>query len=532
MTTEARSAAAAPRKSGRRSRRFAPDEPGGQRGEDQHRLEPLTEDDDRRVRDDGEARARPGADGCLRVGERGVERLARRGDLLDGRLAADELREPCVAVRSVPEEPLRCGEEIGGEAAQPLLRPELEERVRLEPCLLGRRVLAGTDGVDDPVERRADDVEVGGGARVLPLLWEDPLGELERLVRLRLDGLGRGHGGTLVRRGERLAELGHEHVDPAHRGRVTLDEHALEIGDGLRSAVAERDRLLNLERHRDTAVRDSTLVLDRDESEEAEELAGAPDLLLGRERSGPEALEGGVDGRTSLRVRAPVRGQGRGHQAIEVRGGARALGGVALSLEGGPEDGEVPARDRGLGGDPRAEAVLRSFVRGLERGSQKCLVGVEVVGADGCGSLLRRALAVGEQVERERGVGTRSGETRRRPKLPDEKPALRLGHRARLDRAEHLGIRRAENRDAELRPLGREAPRVLAGYRSFEGSQALPKRRLADELREANEARPRLPHDEASLVGVTEDERALGVRERRPYVCLELPRLLLGRAHS
>ncbi len=53
-----------------------PHEPGDERGEDQHGLQPLAKDDHRGVRDHGCARCRPGADGSFSLGERCVEALS------------------------------------------------------------------------------------------------------------------------------------------------------------------------------------------------------------------------------------------------------------------------------------------------------------------------------------------------------------------------------------------------------------------------------------------------------------------------
>ena len=107
-------------------------------------------------------------------------------------------------------------------------------------------------------------------------LGEDPLGQVERLARGRLDRLLGCHRPPLGRRRELLAEAADELVDPGGGGRIALGEDAREVGECLGCAVPERDRLLDLERERDSAVRDAAPVLDRHEREEAQELAGAP----------------------------------------------------------------------------------------------------------------------------------------------------------------------------------------------------------------------------------------------------------------
>jgi hypothetical protein len=64
--------------------------------------------------------------------------------------------------------------------------------------------------------------------------------------------------------------------------------------------------------HRDAIPLDAAVVLDRNEPEEPVELAGAPRLLVGRERGGAKALEprvhrlrGPLDRRGSPRVGCP-----------------------------------------------------------------------------------------------------------------------------------------------------------------------------------------------------------------------------------
>ena len=74
-------------------------------------------------------------------------------------------------------------------------------------------------------------------------------------------------------------------------------ERRLEVVERGRGSVAERDRLLDLEVERHAAVLDAAAVLDRDEPQEALELAGAPRELLVRERRGAEARERALDAR-------------------------------------------------------------------------------------------------------------------------------------------------------------------------------------------------------------------------------------------
>ena len=105
----------------------------------------------------------------LRLAERGVERRARRRDLRGGGLALDELHEPGDVAVAVPEEALDLVEQLGREAAQPLLRAELEDAVRLEPRLLGPApVPAAAARLRARSSVGGDDVEVGARAGLLP----------------------------------------------------------------------------------------------------------------------------------------------------------------------------------------------------------------------------------------------------------------------------------------------------------------------------------------------------------------------------
>src|SRR5262245_65811017 len=92
----------------------------------------------------------------------------------------------------VPEQALDADEQLGSEPAQPLLGPELEEGIGLEPSLLRLPPLTCRDGGLDPVERSADDVEIGG-ARVLPRLGKDAVRERQRSLRELLHPRGIGY---------------------------------------------------------------------------------------------------------------------------------------------------------------------------------------------------------------------------------------------------------------------------------------------------------------------------------------------------
>ena len=113
-----------------------------QRGEDQHRLETLAEDDDRAVRDDRDARARTGAD--PRLGVR--ERLVQRGRVCASS-AADALRFRSCTSPSTSPSPYQKSlstswKRLGAIPRSRCSGPELEDAVRLEARLLGSPPLA------------------------------------------------------------------------------------------------------------------------------------------------------------------------------------------------------------------------------------------------------------------------------------------------------------------------------------------------------------------------------------------------------
>ena len=159
------------------------DERGGDRGEDQDRLEALAEDDDRGV---GHDRRLVG-----RVAERGrgvaellVEHEPRLVDLAPRGAVGDQIGQAGHADGAEPDEPLDVGRQAGVERLQPPLGPELEERVRLEARLLGLLVLLRADRRLEAVERQRDQVVVGLVGRRLPLLRHrrrevvlDPVGQ-------------------------------------------------------------------------------------------------------------------------------------------------------------------------------------------------------------------------------------------------------------------------------------------------------------------------------------------------------------------
>ncbi len=259
-----------------------------------------------------------------------------------GRAAlGDQLGQPVVALGAEPDEALHARHHAGRDRAQAQLGAELEEGIGLEPGLLGLGVLAGAHGALHAVERELDQVEVGLRVVLAPLLRQHPV---ERLAGLLVRGLHL----VLVHHLAAAAgvlDVGLEPRErPLERGhalRVALGECRLEVGERGGRALAEGDRLLDLERDRHAAVVGAVAVLDRHQVEEAHELRGAARLLLGREGGGGEAVEG-------LR-----------HVA------AGGLEGGELALAGGAP----PARRRRAWPPrrPRRRAPARSAARGSPR---------------------------------------------------------------------------------------------------------------------------------------------------------------------
>ena len=201
-------------------------ERGRDGGEDEHRLEPLAEHDDRRVGDDGRlvggVPERRGG-----VGELLVEHQPRLVDLAPRRAIGDQLGEALLVDRAEPDQALDVGREPWLERLEPPLGPELEERVGLEPRLLGLLVLLGADGRLEPVERQRDQVVVGFVVRLLPLLRHRRREVVLDPLRQRVDVLGRAHAlGLLGRLADDPAELGDPVLDRLRARRVALGELA------------------------------------------------------------------------------------------------------------------------------------------------------------------------------------------------------------------------------------------------------------------------------------------------------------------
>ncbi len=245
---------------------------------------------------------------------RRVSRIARRG----ARLAIC-VREAVLAQRAEPDQALDVERQARVEAAQAPLGAELEERVRLQPRLLGLAVLAGADGGLHAVERERDQVVVGLVGLLRPRLRHR--GACSAFSAARLDLLDLLVGGdaflVLLREVDERAELGDGVGGDLRAARVALGELVAQVRERADGAGAEGDGLLDLEVARDVRVLHAAAVLDRDELEELQQLLGAAGGLLRRERGGGEAGERLVG---AVQRGGQVRGRG---QRVE-RGAAPA----------------------------------------------------------------------------------------------------------------------------------------------------------------------------------------------------------------
>ena len=185
-----------------------------------------------------------------------------------------------MALRAVPEVALDLLEEGRREAAQPLLRAELEHAVRLEPRLLRRFQSPAAAAAWS----RSSVAEITSKSAVsvasFHALDRASAMSAEGVVGRRLDVAGSATASpraASARAAPSPSSAGAERrVDAASRG----GEARLEVVEGRRGAVAERHGLLDLELERHAAVLHAAAVLDRHEPEEAVELAGAAHELV------------------------------------------------------------------------------------------------------------------------------------------------------------------------------------------------------------------------------------------------------------
>ena len=468
------------------------DEGRGDRGEDEHRLQPLAEHEDGRVGDD-RGLVRAVAQRGRGVAQRVVEDEARLVHLPARRALGDELREPLLVARAEPDEALDLDRQAGVERLQPPLRPELEERVRLQARLLGLLVLGRADRGLHPVERERDEVVVGLVRRLLPLLREDLVEVRLGAVRdrLHLAGLGdavlaRGRGGH--ERPQLLEVVG----DRLRARGIAPGQQRAEVGERGGRAGAERHGLLDLEVQVDLRPGDAAVVLDRHEGQEAQELLGAARRLGLGERRGGEAVQRAGDVGEARLPRGLIALGGGGRQRVD-RGRHAGGRGLAAVLDvARAEDAPVPGR---LGGGlrlARREPALRGRVRVVEQLAHAGLVAVEEVLRDGGVRRLRRHLVLAEALDRERRVGAGAREAGRGPEVAQQQPPAcdgrlaAVGRRQRdrggtaQDRRRERAAGRGEGADvavARRRPPRRPAPPAHRGRRRRRRRRSAPRGR-------------------------------------------------------
>ena len=300
---------------------------------------------------------------------------------------------PESAAVAVPEEALDPDEQRRRDPAQPLFRPQLEDPVRLQPRLLGAAPAAGLRRRREPVERRGDDVEVGAGGRLLPGVRVEAVDQLEGAVGARAYRLRRRRaartGGV-----ERSAEAVDDRRQLAGRSRVAGEQLGRDVRERDRHAVAEADRLLDLECQRDAGSLDAAVVLDRHEPQEAVELSRAARLLR-RLRAVRRGSLRAVARSRRPNARPPPDGPRAAcsspvKRLLEL--GERCV--AALAAVARLEDRRVAAGERRFLGQASGEAAAGGRDGVVEGGAQLCLVGVEQIGPDRpCGDAWLRCAA-------------------------------------------------------------------------------------------------------------------------------------------
>ena len=294
VKTETSRPASAPTNTGPPQPRAQADHRRGDRGEDQHAFQPLAEDDDRAVGDDrrlvgGVAERRGG------VAELLVQRDPRLADLAPRRALGDQLGEAVLPTGAEPDQALDVEREPLVEAAQPPLGAELEERVGLQPRLLGLAVLAGADRGLHAVERERDQVVVGLVGLLRPRLRHRGG---ERVLRLGRRSLRPARGGRrpsllLVARTRRCLPSSSSAAAPASvRAPVALGELVAQVRRSAPTAPVRKATASWISKSRVTCVSLTPRPYSTGhEREELQQLLGAARGLLGRERRGGEAFE-------------------------------------------------------------------------------------------------------------------------------------------------------------------------------------------------------------------------------------------------
>ena len=301
-----------------------------------------------------------------------------------GRPPGDELDEPVEIALAVPEVSLDLLEERGSEAAQALLRTELEDAVGLQPGgLCALPVTRGRGGLE-AVQRCGDHVEVGRLRGLLPLLRIERPDESEGVLRRGLDVLRCGD--DIASRGICEIRLEGVEVSPetACARPVDREERREQVHVGGLRSVTEGDCLLDLEVERHAPVRDAAAVFDGDEPQEALELARATDELLLREGSGTKTLESSLDVSHCCAVEAAVGGRS-GDRRERARHPARICL-SSLSAIGTLDQRPVPEREGAELSRTRGVAELPRIPEIRQRRSEAVVIGVEqVVAHERCG---------------------------------------------------------------------------------------------------------------------------------------------------
>ena len=292
---------------------------------------------------------------------------------------------PGVVVGAVPEESLGADEEVGREPAQALLRAELEERVRLEPRLLGlRRTRRRATAPCDAVERRADDVEVGRASASFHSSGKTPsarssASSVERLDRV-LGSATRSPRAACAERARRARRRASSMraAPPRRAGRARLSRSPNACAAPSRNVIASWISKSSVTRPSSTPRPYST-------GTSARKRRNWPARRCSSSAESGAARKPGerrVERRARLRVRG--RRRRRARPPASASKPRRALGRAAASALRAirsREDVEVAARERRLAAAAGREAALGRLVGRLERGAQARLVGVEEVGA-------------------------------------------------------------------------------------------------------------------------------------------------------
>ena len=374
-----------------------------------------------------------------------------------------------MAARPVPEVPLDLLEERRSKPPKALLRAELEHAVCLETRRLRLLPVARRGRGLEAVERRGDDVEVGGLRGVFPGARIERADEQKRIRCKRLHVLRRGDAVPANGCGERRTELVELRTQRASACRVSREQRRLDVLERGCGAVPERHGLLDLELERDAPVLDAAAVLDRHELEEAFELSGATLQLDGGERRRAEGLEHPIDAcELVCRERSTAR---RVRDALERASELTLRRDAALGAVDGCEDPPVAERERGHLGACCVVSELVGVLEPRQRAPEACVVGVEEVAAhDTCGRLRRHRPRL-ELVEGDGRIRGGAREPRRRPELPHEEPAsgeLRIPSRGGLRGSRE---RRSEDRGPHGALCGRETRFVIpAAARSASSS--------------------------------------------------------------